>query len=120
MQAQVLESTSRLDSRPVDVASARPAGDPAPTVTIIVVAVVALALAWTLPWWAMKARAPQYGQRVLVVAVGPRDVSGDVREVDLLGHYVGIQPMTNLAKVERQLAPLGMFGAAAGILLTPW
>ena len=34
-----------------------------------------------------------------------RTVEGDVREVDLLGHYVGIRPMGSLAKLERMLGP---------------
>jgi nitrous oxidase accessory protein len=95
-------------------------GDAAATLTIVAAAICALAAAWLLPWWTMKARAPQYGQRVLVVEVGPRDVEGDVREIDLLGHYVGIRPMGTLARVERTLAPVGMLGAAAGLLLAPW
>ena len=88
--------------------------------TIICVAICALILAWMLPWWIMKARAPQYGQRILVIDVGPRDVSGDVREIDMLGHYVGIQPMGGLARLERSLAPLGMSAALLGMLLAPW
>src|SRR5262245_7933417 len=59
------------------------------SMTIVLVAGIALVMAWVLPWWVMKARAPQYGQRTLVVEVGPRDVGGDVREIDMLGHYVG-------------------------------
>ena len=96
------------------------AADPVPVLTIVIVATVALILAWMLPWWIMKARAPQYGQRVLVIDVGPRDVVGDVREIDMLGHYVGIPPMAGLARLERALAPLGMSGAVLGIVLAPW
>ncbi|MFI5042607.1 MAG: nitrous oxide reductase family maturation protein NosD, partial [Acidimicrobiales bacterium] len=101
---------SRVGTRP----------DPVASLTIVAVAAVALASAWVLPWWIMKARAPQYGQRTLVIQIGPRTVDGDVREVDMLGHYVGIRPMGTLARVERALAPLGMVGAFGGILLTPW
>ena len=100
-------------------ASAR-ASDPAAILTIVVVAMLALVLAWMLPWWIMKARAPQYGQRILLIDVGPRDVTGDVREIDNLGHYVGIPPMGGLARLERTLAPLGLSGAMLGILLAPW
>lgn len=122
MQAQAVESrcSRALES---DVQSARAeaaAPDITATCTIVAVALVALAIAWMLPWWVMKAKAPQYGQRTLFVQVGPRDVHGDVVEVDRLGHYVGIQPMSGLAPVERTLAPVGMFGAAAGLLLAPW
>jgi len=118
-----MEARERTTADPAAPAAAETrgaAGDTAATLTIVLVAVVALAAAWTLPWWVMKARAPQYGQRTLVVEVNPRDIVGDVREVDLLGHYVGIQPMGGLARVERALAPLGLLGAAAGLLVTPW
>ena len=96
------------------------ASDPAAVLTIVVVATLALILAWVLPWWIMKARAPQYGQRVLVIDVGPRDVNGDVHEIDNLGHYVGIPPMGGLARLERTLAPVGLTGALLGMLLAPW
>jgi nitrous oxidase accessory protein len=97
-----------------------PTPDRVASLTIVAVAVLALAMAWILPWWVMKARAPQYGQRTLLILVGPRTVDGDVRELDMLGHYVGIRPLGTLARVERTLAPLGLFGAAAGLLLAPW
>ncbi len=96
------------------------APDRVATLTIVAVAVVALALSWLLPWWVMKARAPQYGQRTLVVEVGPRNVDGDVREVDLLGHYVGIQPMGTLARLERTLAPFGVAATIIAVLAAPW
>jgi nitrous oxidase accessory protein len=98
----------------------RRAPDPAASFTILGVAVLALVAAWFLPWWYMNSRAPQYGQRVLVVAVGPRAVSGDLREMDMLGHYVGIRSMESFAKIERTFAPLGMAGVVAGLLLAPW
>ena len=99
-------------------AAARP--DFAASLTISFVVAVALLVAWTLPWWIMKSQAPQYGQRTLVIEIGPRSVEGDVREVDLLGHYVGIRPMGSLARLERTLAPLGLVAAVAGVLLAPW
>lgn len=101
---------------------ARPATPPdtVASLTIVLVAVVGLALAWALPWWVMKARAPQYGQRTLVIEVSPRTVEGDVREIDLLGHYVGIQPMGTLAHVERTLAPFGALGTALALMVAPW
>src|SRR5262249_7255198 len=102
-------SATAADARPDRVAS----------LTLALVAALALGMAWWLPWWVMKARAPQYGQRTLVVQVGPRTVVGDVRELDTLGHYVGIRPLGALASVERALAPLGMLGAIGGLLVAP-
>jgi len=97
-----------------------PRPDWAASLTLALVAAIALGVAWMLPWWVMNARAPQYGQRTLVVLVSPRTVEGDVRELDTLGHYVGIRPLSALARIERTLAPLGLVGAVAGLLLAPW
>jgi nitrous oxidase accessory protein len=94
--------------------------DPAASLALVAVAVLAFAAAWFLPWWTMEARAPQYGQRTLVVEVGPRHVSGDVFEVDTLGHYVGIRPMGTLAGLERKVAPIGLGLALIGLMLAPW
>jgi nitrous oxidase accessory protein len=90
------------------------------TWTIVIVAVLALAAAWWLPWWTMEARAPQYGQRVLLVEVNPTTVQGDIFELDALGHYVGIRPLGGLAKFERGFAPIGMALACVGLLSAPW
>ena len=106
----VPEASPASSSRPDWVAS----------LTLSLVAALALAVAWMLPWWVMNARAPQYGQRTLVVLVSPRTVDGDVRELDMLGHYVGIRPLGALARIERTLAPIGMLGAITGLLLAPW
>src|SRR5262245_62642361 len=119
MQPHPIASTPRVEMA-VDGRSIGRQPDPAPTLTITLVAALALATAWWQPWWIMKARAPQYGQRTLVIDVGPRNVEGDVREVDGLGHYVGIRPMGTLARLERTLAPLGMAGSVLGILAAPW
>ena len=60
---------------PGSSATVPPASSPAPgarpdwaaSLTIALVAALALGTAWALPWWVMKANAPQYGQRTLVV-----------------------------------------------------
>jgi nitrous oxidase accessory protein len=90
------------------------------TWTLVLVAIVALAAAWWLPWWTMEARAPQYGQRVLIVQVNPTGVRGDTFELDALGHYVGIKPLGGLASFERGMAPAGMALACVGLLVAPW
>jgi nitrous oxidase accessory protein len=90
------------------------------TITLVAVALLALAAAWWLPWWTMEARAPQYGQRVLIVQVNPTGVQGDIFELDALGHYVGIKPLGNLARFERSMAPVGMGLACLGLVAAPW
>src|SRR5947209_5566697 len=94
--------------------------DTAASSTLLVVALLCLGFAWTSPWWVMEARAPQYGQRTLIVQVNPRTVSGDVFEVDNLGHYVGIRKMETFAPLERLLAPIGFALAIAGVIVVPF
>ncbi|HVO22728.1 MAG TPA: hypothetical protein VMW56_03790, partial [Candidatus Margulisiibacteriota bacterium] len=66
------DNSSQIAAAAVPTDASEHASDPAAVLTIVVVATLALILAWVLPWWIMKARAPQYGQRVLVIDVGPR------------------------------------------------
>src|SRR5262249_50870284 len=89
--------------------------DMAASLAIVLVAILAFAGSGFLPWWSMRSRAPQYGQRTLVIEVSPRRVTGDVFEMDALGHYVGIRPIATLATVERTIAPLGLIAALAGL-----
>lgn len=58
-----------------------------------------------LPWWRMECRAPQYGARVLIVEVTPGATSGDTKEIDNLGHYVGMRSMNTFAQIERKVGP---------------
>ncbi len=90
------------------------------SLTLLVVALLALGWSWSAPWWEMQARAPQYGQRTLIVEVNPRGVVGDVFEIDTLGHYVGISKMENFAPFERRLAPFGLIAAILGMFAAPW
>jgi nitrous oxidase accessory protein len=115
-----MEASSHTTPTPGATTASVRRPDWAASLTLALVAAFALGVAWMLPWWVMNARAPQYGQRTLVVLVSPRTVEGDVRELDMLGHYVGIRPLGALARIERMLAPIGTFGAIAGLLLAPW
>ena len=74
-------------------------------VVLSLYAAILLGAAMLLPWWRMESRAPQYGMRVLWVNVSPTGLEGDVKEIDGLGHYVGMLPMGDLATLERALAP---------------
>lgn len=81
---------------------------------------VLLAASILLPWWRMECRAPQYGARVLIVEVTPGSTSGDTREIDNLGHYVGLRSMETFAKLERTLAPFGLLAVALLALSLPF
>src|SRR5690606_33240402 len=71
-------------------------------------AALLLIAAMMVPWWRMECRAPQYGQRVLLLDVSPMGVSGDQEEIDRLGHYVGMRSVGSFAPLERAAAPFGV------------
>ncbi len=77
-----------------------------------------------LPYWRLVLYAPQYpgGLRTLVYLT---HVAGDVREINLLNHYIGMKALEEAAPLERTVAvPLVLlFGALAvlsGTRTGPW
>jgi hypothetical protein len=63
-------------------------------------------------WWRFWLYAPQYpgGLRLNIALTG---MSGDVHEIDLLNHYIGMQHLEDAAPVERRLAVYGVAAIAA-------
>ena len=78
---------------------------------LILFAMVATIVSIFFPYWRLKISAPQYPKGLKVVVYLNRN-EGDVGEIDNLNHYIGMRPLVEAAKIERQLA---MFGV--GILL---
>jgi nitrous oxidase accessory protein len=89
-------------------------------VVLAVYAALLLGAATLLPWWRMESRAPQYGMRVLWVNVSPSGIDGDVKEIDGLGHYVGMQPMADMARFERAVAPFAILFVILCALALPF
>jgi hypothetical protein len=79
-----------------------PARYAAPNV-ILMVARVALLVSIFLPYWQMTLEAPQYPDDLHVAAYVNR-LTGDVREIDGLNHYIGMRPLEEAARLERSLA----------------
>lgn len=70
-------------------------------------------------WWSFWLYAPQYpsGLRLDIALTG---MSGDVHEIDLLNHYIGMKHLADAAAVERHLAAYGVAAIAiltVGVLL---
>lgn len=88
-------------------------------VALAAVATALFAVAFTQPWWAFKLYAPQYPKGLSLI-VSLTGVSGDVQEVDLLNHYIGMASLSKAAPLERQLAGYGIAAicilTAAGVL----
>ena len=56
-----------------------------------------------MPYWRMKLLAPQYPGG-LEVQVYLNRLTGDVREIDGLNHYIGMRPLEEAAQLERSLS----------------
>lgn len=78
--------------------------------TVVALSLAAAALfAWSYfhPWWRLWLFAPQY-PKGLEVGIALTGVSGDVREINILNHYIGMKPLEMAAIMERRLAAQGI------------
>ncbi|MHC4446324.1 MAG: cytochrome C [Planctomycetota bacterium] len=67
------------------------------------VARLGLLISLFLPYWLMKLEAPQYPDGLHVQAYVNR-LTGDVREIDGLNHYIGMRPLEEAAQLERSMS----------------
>jgi hypothetical protein len=70
---------------------------------LFMLARTALLISIFLPWWKMTLEAPQYPRGLRVSAYVNR-LTGDVREIDGLNHYIGMRPLEEAARLERSLS----------------
>ena len=83
---------------------------------LLAAAAAALILSVYHPYWHIKIKAPQYPQG-LSLTVHLNRVEGDVREIDMLNHYIGMRPLQNAAKLERKLAVPGIVLTILSLLI---
>ena len=74
---------------------------------LLVAAAVLLIVSIFLPYWKMRLNAPQYPGG-LTVSVYVNHMEGDMREIDMLNHYIGMAPLEDAAQLERSLAPFAL------------
>lgn len=84
---------------------------------VLGLALVAVALyvsSFTQPWWHLWFFAPQY-PKGLELTIHLDKLGADVREVDMLNHYIGMASLKHAAELERRLAAwgVGLVGALA-------
>jgi hypothetical protein len=77
-----------------------------------------------IPYWRMRLLAPQYPGG-LEVQVYLNQMTGDVREIDGLNHYIGMRPLGEAAQLERSLsliaiAVLSLLIVSAIFIHTRW
>ena len=76
-------------------------------------------IAWssTLPLWTMTMRAPQYPKGLNLTAYGT-SMAGDVSELNILNHYIGMPPLVAPA-IETSLFPFAIGALILLALLSP-
>jgi hypothetical protein len=95
---------------PRDELRARPARYLAPSLALALAAACLLG-SMLLPVWSMTLKAPQYPKGLTVTAYVDR-LTGDVREIDGLNHYIGMRPLEEAGKLERRAATHAIVGLA--------
>ena len=70
-----------------------------------------------LPLWSMTMRAPQYPRGLHLYAYGSA-LAGDIHEINILNHYIGMPPIEAPA-LETAFFPVGIAGLALICLLSP-
>ena len=72
-------------------------------------------IAWapTLPLWTMTMRAPQYPAGLTLSAYGT-GMAGDVSELNILNHYIGMPPL-HAPALETAVFPFAVIGAGAAV-----
>ena len=81
------------------------------------VAAALAALSTVLPLWSMTMRAPQYPRGLHLHAYGT-SLSGDVHEINILNHYIGM-PAIEAPALETALFPAGIGALVLICLLSP-
>lgn len=85
-------------------------------------AAAAAALVWvaaTQPLWTMTLRAPQYPKGLRIEAYGT-GMTGDLKELNILNHYIGMKPLDPAPPLETKLFPIGIAALIVLSLASPF
>jgi hypothetical protein len=85
------------------------------TVGLSLLAVALFAASLLEPWWNFKLYAPQY-PRGLTLIISLTGLAGDVHEINMLNHYIGMASLDSAATLERSYAAHGIALLALSVL----
>lgn len=71
---------------------------------------VCLLVSLFFPYWHIKLKAPQYPRRDLQIDTYVNRVEGDMREINLLNHYIGMRPLDEAAPLEKEYGVWAVIG----------
>jgi nitrous oxidase accessory protein len=75
-------------------------------------------LAAAQPLWTMTLRAPQYPKGLRIEAYGT-GMAGDLKELNILNHYIGMKPLDPAPPLETKLFPIGIAALIVLCLASP-
>lgn len=76
-------------------------------------------IAADLPLWSMTMRAPQYPKGLRIEAYGS-GMTGDLKELNILNHYIGMPPLDPAPALETKLFPIGIAALIVLCLASPF
>ena len=88
----------------------------------LIPALGAAALVWIAaghPLWTMTMRAPQYPKGLRLYAYGTGMI-GDLKELNILNHYIGMAPLNPAPPLETAMFPLAITGLIALCVASPF
>lgn len=87
---------------PVEELNAHRARYAMPTILLSIARILLIASIF-LPYWHMELEAPQYPKGLFLTAY-VNTLTGDVKEIDGLNHYIGMRPLHEAAHFEKTIA----------------
>jgi nitrous oxidase accessory protein len=87
-------------------------------IAICLIAAMMILAAPRFPLWKMTLHAPQYPSGLHLAAYGDR-IEGDLREINIINHYIGMEKISERPAPEMDLFPWAIRGLALLILIAP-
>ncbi len=82
------------------------------------VAAALVTISYRLPLWSMTMTAPQYRHGLQLIAYGS-GMEGDLREINIINHYIGMATVEPRPALEVAIFPIGVLLVVAICLLAP-
>lgn len=78
-------------------------------IAVAVLVIGCVIAAWKLPLWSMRLDAPMYPKGLMMIAYGDK-LEGDLYELNIVNHYVGMKHITIDEFTLMSLFPIGLIG----------
>ncbi|MBI4971039.1 MAG: nitrous oxide reductase family maturation protein NosD [Candidatus Omnitrophica bacterium] len=86
------------------------------TSLLLVAGIILLLFSLVFPYWKIHVIAPQY-PKGLNISIFVNHLEGDVQEIDMLNHYIGMKMLGKAAQIERSVAIAGISTITLSLLV---